>query len=133
MYEALSLALHRELAHEVTDEGVAAKGADVRASNGEHLAEESLEENFISESKHDSNFLEGREIQTDLYEAVEAADLPEVRCLPDEEEADVAEIPLDLGAGNIGERGEVDGVAVLGGSLKRLDRCGIHATFRPNI
>ena len=74
-----------------------------------------------------------REIQTDLYEAVEAADLPEVRCLPDEEEADVAEIPLDLGAGNIGERGEVDGVAVLGGSLKRLDRCGIHATFRPNI
>ena len=60
MYEALSLALHRELAHEVTDEGVAAKGADVRASNGEHLAEESLEENFISEAEHYSNFLEGK-------------------------------------------------------------------------
>ena len=40
--EALALALHRELAHEVTDEGVAAEGTDVRARYGEHLAEESL-------------------------------------------------------------------------------------------
>ena len=56
--------------------------------------------------------------ETHLYEAVEAADLPEVGRLPDEEEADVAEVPLDFGAGNVGERSEVDGVAVLGGSLK---------------
>ena len=60
----------------------------------------------------------GGEIQAHLYEAVEAADLSEVRCLPDEEEADVAEVPFDFRAGNVGERSEVDGVAVLGGSLK---------------
>ena len=44
----------------------------------------------------------------------EAADFLEVRGLPDdEEEADVAEVPLDFGAGNVGERGEVDDVAVV--------------------
>lgn len=66
-----------------------------------------------------NNFLlTGKFNRTHLYEAVEAADLSEVRCLPDEEETDVAEVPLDLCPGNVGEWGEVDCVAVLRGSLK---------------
>ena len=53
--------------------------------------------------------------------------------LPDEEEADVAQVPLDFGAGNVGQRGEVDGVAFLGGSLKMLLPCHIVNCKRVNI
>ena len=54
-----SLALDRELAHEVADEGVAAEGADVRARYGEHLAEEGLRAKGRLECEVRSNYLNG--------------------------------------------------------------------------
>ena len=92
MHGALALVLVRavvdvELGHEVSDEGVAPQREHVGAHDGEDLPEEGLDE------------------------AVESAGLAEAGGLADEEEVEVAQVLLDLGPGNVGERGQVDGGA----------------------
>ncbi len=72
-----------QLGHEQADQGVAAEGAHVRPDDAEHLADEGLDE------------------------VVEAAELPQPRRLPDEEQVEVAQVLLDPGAGDVGQRGQV--------------------------